>query len=160
MGAGRSAPRLRLGDSPHSRTHPAEGAPILREAGCPESVVQAILAHNSAGTGVERSKSMDYALLACDEVTGLLVAASLIRPSKDIRDTKLKSVKKRWKEKAFAAGVDRDDVEKATADFSRFCFAGDLELWTHVGNVLAAMQGAAEILGLDGSLANPQQVDS
>jgi putative nucleotidyltransferase with HDIG domain len=140
---------------PTLEAHPAEGTPILREAGCPESVIQAILAHNSAATGVERFHHMDYALLACDEVTGLLVAASLIRPSKDIRDTKLKSVRKRWKEKAFAAGVDRDEVEQATADFSRVCFAGDLELWTHVGNVLAAMQGEAETLGLDGSLAEP-----
>ncbi len=145
---------------PTLETHPAEGAAILRQADCPESVVQAILAHNTAGTGVERSKPMDFALLACDEVTGLLIAASLIRPSKDIRDTKLKSVKKRWKEKAFAAGVDRDDVEQATADFSRVCFEGNLELWTHVGNVLAAMQGAAENLGLDGSLAKPQQSSS
>ncbi|MEJ2085099.1 MAG: HDIG domain-containing protein [Acidobacteriota bacterium] len=138
---------------PTLETHPADGAPILRQSGCSESVIQAILAHNTAGTGVERSNPMDFALLACDEVTGLITAAALIRPSKDIREMKLKSVKKRWKERSFAAGVDRNDVEVATLDFSRHCFGGGLELWAHVGNVLTAMQGAAEELQLDGALA-------
>ena len=98
---------------------------------------------------------MDYALLACDEVTGLVIAAALVRPSKDVRDVELKSIQKRWKEKAFAAGVDRPHVESATADFSAACFAGQLDLWQHVGNVLAAMQGAAAELDLDGRLAKP-----
>ena len=138
---------------PTLQTHPADGAPMLRRAGCPESVVQAILSHNTAGSGIERSKPMDFALLACDEVTGLITAAALVRPSKDIREMKLKSVKKRWKEKSFAAGVDRDEVESATLDFSNHCFAGDLELWAHVGNVLTAMKDAAEVLELDGALA-------
>jgi len=138
---------------PSLEAHPAEGAPILRAAGCPEPVVQAILSHNEVGTGVERSEPMDYALLACDEVTGLVIASTLVRPSKDVRDVKLKSLRKRWKEKAFARGVDREEVETATADFSRVCFEGGLELWDHVQNVLGAMQGAAETLGLDGRLA-------
>ena len=138
---------------PTLEDHPARGAPILREHGCPEAVVQAILSHNTAGTGIERSQPMDYALLACDEVTGLVIASSLVRPSKDVRDVKLKSLKKRWKEKAFARGVDRAEVEEATADFSRVCFEGRLELWQHVQNVLSAMQGAAEALELDGRLA-------
>ena len=137
---------------PSLEGHPALGAPILRRAGCPESVVQAILSHNEPGTGVARSKPMDYALLACDEVTGLAIAATLVRPSKDIRDVKIKSLRKRWKEKAFARGVDREEVEMATVDFSRACFAGGLELWTHVQNVLTAMQAAAATLGLDGRL--------
>lgn len=135
---------------PTLEAHPKQGAPILLEAGCPEEVVQAILSHNTAGTGVERRKAMDFALLACDEVTGLISAAALIRPSKDIREMKLKSVKKRWKERAFAAGVNREEVEIATEDFSRACFVNGLDLWTHVGNVLAAMQGAAAALELDG----------
>jgi putative nucleotidyltransferase with HDIG domain len=138
---------------PTLETHPAEGAPILRDAGCPEPVVQAILSHNEAGTGVARSKPMDFALLACDEVTGLVIAASLVRPSKDVRDVKLKSLKKRWKEKAFARGVHREEVEQATADFSRACFDGGLELWDHVQNVLTAMQESAATLELDGRLA-------
>ncbi len=143
---------------PTLEDHPAKGAPTLREQGCPETVVQAILSHNTAGTGVERSRPMDYALLACDEVTGLVVASSLVRPSKDVRDVKLKSLRKRWKEKAFARGVDRPEVEEATADFSRVCFDGSLELWQHVQNVLGAMQGAAEMLELDGRLAASHSV--
>ncbi|MCP4203971.1 MAG: HDIG domain-containing protein [bacterium] len=138
---------------PTLEAHPAEGVPMLREAGCPEDVVQAILSHNTAGTGVERSRPIDFALLACDEVTGLAIASTLVRPSKDIRDVKIKSLKKRWKEKAFARGVNREEVEEATEDFSRECFGGTLELWEHVQNVLGAMQGAAEELGLDGRLA-------
>lgn len=138
---------------PTLEDHPARGAPILSDAGCPESVVQAILAHNTKGTGIERSHSIDFALLACDEITGLIIAASLIRPSKDIRDVPLKSVRKRWKEKAFAAGVDREHVERATADFSAACFASGLGLWDHAGNVLKAMQGVAARLELDGRLA-------
>ena len=141
---------------PTLESHPRDGAPILRERGCPEEVVQAILSHNEEGTGVARSRPMDFALLACDEVTGLVIAAALVRPSKDVRDVELKSIQKRWKEKAFAAGVDRPHVERATAEFSAACFGGGLELWTHVGNVLRAMQGAAAALELDGRLAGPR----
>jgi putative nucleotidyltransferase with HDIG domain len=133
--------------------HPREGAPILRENGCPEDVVQAILAHNTAGTKVERQHPMDFALLACDEITGLVIAATLVRPHKDIRQIKVKSVKRNWKDKLFTRQVDRGEIEEATADFSRACFDGKLEIWQHVGNVLEAMQGAAEALDLDGRLA-------
>jgi len=140
---------------PTLEAHPKEGVPLLRERGCPEPVVQAILAHNEEGTGVARRSVLDYALLACDEVTGLLIACALVRPTKDVRDVPLASVQKRWKEKIFAAGVDRDHVERATADFSRVAFDGQLDLWTHVGNVLGAMQGSAAELELDGRLARP-----
>lgn len=133
--------------------HPAEGAPILRERGVPEDVVQAILAHNTAGSGVERRASMDFALLACDELTGLIIAAALVRPSKDVRALAVKSVKRNWKDKLFCAAVDRQHIAAATEDFSRECFGGELELWQHVGNVLEAMQGVAGELELDGRLA-------
>ena len=138
---------------PTLEEHPAAGAPILREKGTDESIVQAILSHNTEGTGVERSRPLDYALLACDEVTGLVIAAALVRPSKDVREVELKSIQKRWKERAFAAGVDREHVAAATADFSRACFDGALDLWQHVGNVLASMQQVAASLDLDGRLA-------
>ena len=140
---------------PTLEAHPKDGIPLLRERGCPEEVVQAILAHNEEATGVARKAPIDYALLACDEITGLLIAAALVRPSKDIRDVELKSVQKRWKEKIFAAGVDRPHVESASADFSRECFGGALELWAHVTNVLDAMKGAAAELELDGRMAKP-----
>jgi putative nucleotidyltransferase with HDIG domain len=141
---------------PTLEAHPKEGAPILRERGVDEAVIQAILAHNTEGTGVPRRAPLDFALLACDEVTGLISAAALIRPSKDVRDVPLKSIQKRWKERAFAAGVDREHVEQVTADFSRECFGGNLELWQHVENVLRSMQGVAAELGLDGTLAAPR----
>jgi putative nucleotidyltransferase with HDIG domain len=140
---------------PTLEAHPKDGAPLLRERGCPEEVVQAILSHNEEGTGVARRSPLDFALLACDEVTGLVIAAALVRPSKDVREVELKSIQKRWKERSFAAGVDRTHVEGATADFSRACFGGGLELWRHVGNVLEAMQGVAADLELDGRLAKP-----
>jgi len=140
---------------PTLESHPKDGIPLLRERGCPEAVVQAILAHNEEGTGVKRSTPLDFALLACDEITGLVIAASLVRPTKDVRDVEVKSIRKRWKERAFAAGVNREEVEAATADFSRECFAGGLELWDHAANVLEAMQGAAAELELDGRLAKP-----
>ncbi len=140
---------------PTLESHPNEGVPLLEQAGCPVEVVQAILAHNEEATGVAAVAPLDFALRACDEVTGLVIAAALVRPSKDVRDVPLKSIKKRWKERAFAAGVDREEVERATADFSRVAFGGALELWEHVGNVLGAMQGAAAALDLDGRLATP-----
>lgn len=138
---------------PTLEDHPRQGAPILRQRGCPEPVVNAILSHNTEGTGVERQQAIDFALLACDEITGLIIAAALIRPDKDVRQVRLKSVKKRWKSRAFAAGVDREHVAEATEDFSRACFGGELDLWQHAQNVLEAMQGAAAGLELDGRLA-------
>ena len=116
-------------------------------------MLQAILAHNEEATGVARRAAIDFGLLACDEVTGLVIAAALVRPSKDLREVELKSIQKRWKERSFAAGVDRPHVESATADFSAACFAGGLDLWQHVGNVLSAMQGVAAELELDGRMA-------
>ncbi|HYG64869.1 MAG TPA: HDIG domain-containing protein [Thermoanaerobaculia bacterium] len=139
---------------PTLEQHPRDGAPILREHGADENVVRAILSHNTEGTGVERERPIDFALLACDEVTGLIIAGALVRPSKDVREVELKSIKKRWKERTFAAGVDREHVEAATADFSRVCFGGQLELWQHVDNVLTAMKGIAAELDLDGRLAS------
>lgn len=139
---------------PTLEDHPRKGAPILRERGLDEELVRTILSHNTEGTGVEREQPIDFALLACDEVTGLIIAAALVRPHKDLRQLKVKSIKRNWKDKLFAAGVDREHVREATEDFSRECFDGGLELWEHVGNVLAAMQDAAEELELDGRMAS------
>jgi putative nucleotidyltransferase with HDIG domain len=138
---------------PTLETHVVQGTPMLRERGVPEPVLQAILAHNEPATGVPRREPIDFALLASDEVTGLIIAAALVRPSKDVREVEVKSIRKRWKERSFAAGVDREHVEKVTADFGAACFGGELDLWEHVGTVLAAMQGIAAELDLDGRLA-------
>jgi predicted hydrolase (HD superfamily) len=133
--------------------HPAAGAPLLRERGVDEETIRTILSHYTEGTGVERTKPVDFALLACDEITGLITAVALVRPSRDVRDVALKSIRKKWKDNRFAAGVDRDHVEEVVADFSRVCFGGELDLWHHVANVLEAMQTEAEALHLDGRLA-------
>ena len=134
--------------------HPIQGAEILRERGWDEETIRVVLSHYTEGTGVLREKPVDFALLACDEITGLIIATALVRPSMDVGDVKIRSIRKKWKTPRFAAGVDRQHVEDVTADFSRVCFDGKLELWQHIGNVLTAMQGAAEILELDGRLAH------
>lgn len=123
--------------------HPNTGTPILRERGYDETVIQAVLSHATEVTGVERNSRMEHALYAVDELTGLITAVALVRPSKDIRDVKVKSVKKKWKDKAFAAGVHREEIEAGAT-------ALGVELWEHVGVVLEAMQGIAGELGLDG----------
>lgn len=133
--------------------HPIAGAGILRAEGWDEETIRVILSHYTEGTGVAREKPIDFALMACDEITGLIVATTLVRASRNIAEVTTDSLRKKWKDKRFAAGVDREDVTAATADFSRVCFKGTLELWEHIGNVLAAMQVAAAELELDGRLA-------
>jgi predicted hydrolase (HD superfamily) len=133
--------------------HPIAGSYILRDEGWDEETIRVVLSHYTEGTNVPREKPVDFALMANDEITGLIVATTLVRPSRDIADVKLSSVRKKWKNRAFAAGVDRDEVERYTADFSHVCFDGQLDLWSHVGNVLAAMQADAQLLDLDGRLA-------
>jgi predicted hydrolase (HD superfamily) len=133
--------------------HPIKGADILRDRGWDEGTIRTILSHYTEGTGVHAEKKVDFALMANDEVTGLIVATTLVRPSKNIAEVSLRSIRKKWKNRKFAAGVDREEVEKATVEFSQACFDGQLDLWSHIGNVLTAMQGAADALDLDGRLA-------
>ncbi len=133
--------------------HPIEGAVILRERGWDEETIRVILSHYTAGTSIQRQKPIDYALLACDEITGLIIATALVRPSKNIADVKVSSIRKKWKDLRFAAGVDRQHVEQVTADFSNECFGGRLELWDHIANVLEAMKADSAALELDGRLA-------
>lgn len=137
---------------PNLNEHPVKGADLLRARGWDEETIRTILSHYTAGTGVERTKPIDFALLACDELTGLIIATALVRPSKNIADVTLSSIRKKWKDRRFAAGVDRDHVAEVTADFSRACFDGQLTLWQHVEHVLAAMQADAAVLELDGRL--------
>lgn len=126
--------------------HPMDGAPILRERGVSEEDVRTILSH-APRSGVERETLRDRVLYAVDELTGLITAVALVRPSKDIRDVKVKSIKKKWKDKAFAAGVDRHDIEVGCEELG-------VDLWEfHVPMVLKAMQDHAAELGLDGSAA-------
>jgi len=124
--------------------HPYSGGRILREKGYSEEIVNAILSHGE--TGVPRDTLLAKTLYAVDELTGFLVAVTLVRPSKDIRDVEVKSVRKKWKDRAFAAAVEREEIERAAAALS-------VDLWEHVGVVLAAMQSIAGDLDLDGRLA-------
>jgi len=133
--------------------HPIRGADILRAEGWDEETIRVILSHYTAGTGVAREKPIDFALLACDEITGLIIAATLVRPAMDIGGLSVSSLRKKWKDRRFAAGVDREHVAEMTADFSRVCFNDGLELWSHIENVLTAMQAEAAELELDGRLA-------
>ncbi len=129
---------------PTLEQHPMDGAPILRERGVDEEDVRTILSH---GPLAQRETLRDKALYAVDELTGLITAVALVRPSKDVRDVKIKSIRKKWKDKAFAAGVNREDIEHGCADLG-------VDVWeVHVPLVLKAMQDHAAELELDGSLA-------
>jgi putative nucleotidyltransferase with HDIG domain len=125
--------------------HPVVGSSILRERGVDEEIIRAILSHATEVTGVERVTIMEKALYAVDELTGLITATALVRPNKNIADVDLTSIKKKWKNKAFAAGVDRTEIEHAAA-------ALDVPLDEHITVVLHAMQAIAPTLSLDGSL--------
>lgn len=131
---------------PTLEQHPMDGAPILRERGLAEEDIRTILSHGPLAAD-DRTTLRDKALYAVDELTGLITAVSLVRPSKNIADVKIKSIKKKWKDGAFAAGVNRQDVEDG-------CETLDVDLWSfHVPLVLKAMQDNAAELELDGRKA-------
>jgi putative nucleotidyltransferase with HDIG domain len=121
--------------------HPQRGAPILRACGVPENIVRAILSH-ADHTGVPRRSRMEKALYACDEITGLITAVALVRPSHSLHDLEVQSVRKKWKDRAFAAGANREEIARATEEFG-------VELWEHIGNVIQAMRTIAADLGFD-----------
>jgi putative nucleotidyltransferase with HDIG domain len=125
--------------------HPRTALRLLRELDYPPEVLQAVAGH-APYLGIPRYTAMDAALYAVDELTGLIMAVGYVRPSKDIRDVELKSVQKKWKDKLFAAAINRTDIEAGAAELG-------VDLWEHVGVVLEAMKGIAADLGLDGRLA-------
>jgi len=121
--------------------HPVKGAAILRDRGVDATMINTILSHASF-TSIPRDNLIDKALFACDEITGLITTVALVRPSKKIADVEIKSIKKKFKDKAFAAGVNRDEVEQGARELG-------VDLWTeHIPTVLAAMQQIASNLGL------------
>jgi putative nucleotidyltransferase with HDIG domain len=119
--------------------HPQAGVTILEQRGVPREIIQAVLSH-ADHTGVPRQSLMQKALYACDEITGLITAVALVRPSRSLADLTSQSVKKKWKDRAFAAGANREEIRKATEEFG-------IELWEHVDNVILAMRGIAAQLG-------------
>jgi putative nucleotidyltransferase with HDIG domain len=135
----------RYPNSEHSPTdgHPAHGVRVLRERGWPEDVLQAILGH-ATYSGVPRESRMAKALFAVDELTGLVTATALVRPSRSILEVDARSVKKKMKDKAFARGVNREDVLAGAQELG-------VDLDAHIQFVVDAMCGAAGPLGLVGT---------
>lgn len=129
---------------PTLEEHPQAGVPILRSRGVPEHWIKAVLSH-ADHTNVPRESLMEKALFACDEITGLVTAVALVRPSRSLYDLEAKSIKKKWKDKAFAAGANREEIEIAAKEFG-------IDLWEHVSNVILAMRNIAPQLGLEGQL--------
>ncbi len=127
---------------PTMEEHPLSGEPILRQHGVPEDIIRAIQSHANH-TGIPRETLMEKALFACDEITGLITAVALVRPSKALYDLKPKSVKKKWKDKSFASGANREEMEQGATELG-------IELWEHVANVIQAMNTIAEDLDLAG----------
>ena len=124
--------------------HPAEGARILRERGYPAELVRAILSHADY-CNVPRQTPLEHTLFACDELAGFLVACTYVRPSKSILDLEVDSVKKRLKDKAFARGVNRDDVRNGATELG-------IPLEEHVAFCITSLRENADALGLRGSL--------
>jgi putative nucleotidyltransferase with HDIG domain len=126
----------------HPDVHPLKGVEELRSRGYPEEVIHAILAHRSDYTGVEPETELDRVLLACDELSGLVVACCLVRPN-GIDDLKPKSVTKKLKDRAFAAGVSRDEVNLGIELIG-------LDRNEHIQNVIDGLRARAAELGIRG----------
>jgi putative nucleotidyltransferase with HDIG domain len=135
----------RFPNSAHSPTeeHPAEGVRILREKGYPDDVLQAILGHASY-CNTPRDSRMAKTLFAVDELTGLITATALVRPTKSVHEVDAKSVRKKMKDKAFARGVSRDDVINGATELG-------VDLDEHINFVIASMQARSGDLGLSGT---------
>ena len=129
---------------PTAEEHPLQGAPILKGRGVPEEIVQAILCHGDH-LNLPRETLLAKALYACDEITGLITAVALVRPSRSLFDLEASSVKKKWKDKAFAAGANREEMARGAEEFG-------VPLWEHCDNVIAAMRTIAPQLDLVGNI--------
>jgi len=135
----------RFPNNAHSPTeeHPAEGVRILKSKGYPDDILQAILGH-AHYTNTPRESRMAKTLFAVDELTGLITATALVRPSKSVHEVEAKSVRKKMKDKAFARGVSRDDVINGAAELG-------VDLDEHINFVIGSMKARSSDLGLSGS---------
>jgi len=122
--------------------HPRTELRLFRAAGYPAALIHAVEAH-ATFLGVPRESRLDKALLACDELTGLILACAYVRPDKNLRDVKVSSVKKKWKNRKFTEAIDRDENEHFIVDLG-------VDFDEHVERVLTAMQEVAEMLGVAG----------
>lgn len=123
--------------------HPSEGVRILRGHGYPEDVLDAIMGH-AGYTGTARVSLISRALFAVDELSGLITATALVKPSRSVHDVEARSVRKKMKDKAFARGVSREDVIQGAQELG-------VDLDEHIAFVIAALQRSAETIGLQGS---------
>jgi putative nucleotidyltransferase with HDIG domain len=135
----------RYPNAEHSPTegHPAHGVNLLRQRGWPEDILQAILGH-ATYSGVPRESRMAKTLFAVDELTGLVTATALVRPTRSVLEVDARSVRKKMKDKAFARGVNRDDVLLGAQELG-------VDLDEHIQFVVDAMRASAEALGLAGT---------
>jgi predicted hydrolase (HD superfamily) len=131
---------------PSEEKHPYKGNEILEERGWPKDIRKAVMGHADY-TGVERESLMAKTLYAVDELTGFIIAVALVRPSKSIYDVKPRSVKKKFKQKAFAKGVDRDIIKRGIEEL-------DVDQTEHIQRVIKALQDIAPELGLEGDYKN------
>jgi predicted hydrolase (HD superfamily) len=129
---------------PEPADHPFRGVEILKEKGYPEWVTRAILSHADY-SGVPRESRLEHTLYACDEMSGFVTAAALVRPSKSVMDLEASSVIKRMKDKAFARAISREDLRRGAEEIG-------LPLDQHITNVIAALRVRADELGLRGTL--------
>lgn len=127
---------------PTADEHPLAGVAILEERGYPREVIDAVKGH-ATYLNVPRATPMAKTLFAVDELTGLISACVLVRPDKDIAALKVSSVRKKWKDKAFARGVNREDIEQGAREMG-------VDLGEHIAFVIEALKPVAADLGLAG----------
>jgi predicted hydrolase (HD superfamily) len=132
---------------PDRDNHPYRGVDILRGLGYPEWITRAILSHADY-SGVPRESRLEKTLFACDELSGFITAAALVRPSKSVHDLEAASVIKRMKDKAFARAVSRDDIHKGALELG-------VPLPEHITNVIGFLRERADALGLSGLAGGP-----
>ena len=125
---------------PSPEEHPQYGAGILRDRGYPEEIVRAVLSHGNH-TGIPRETTMEKTLFAVDELSGFVTAVALVRPTKSLADTEVRSVRKKMRDKAFARAINRDDIIQGVEELG-------IELDEHIAFVIDALKPVAGELGL------------
>ncbi len=134
---------------PEAPDHPTEGSKLLRVRGWPEEIIRAVLSHADY-MNVPRVSKLEKTLFACDELAGFITACALVRPNKSIMELEAKSVTKRFKDKAFARSVNRQDILKGAEELG-------VPIEEHVTFCIQAMRAIADLLGLQGNTGSAQE---